>query len=293
MDIQKIIKDIEESGDYRIVRRLKEVSGYHENAPSERLIGLFLDVETTGLTPGVDKIIELALVSFEFLSDGRIFKILDRLDEFEDPGFPIPEGIVKLTGITDEMVHGKHIDVDTVNRIVESASVVIAHNANFDRQFLESSFPIFEKKAWACSMKDIPWREEGVESSKLEYIAYKLGFFFDGHRAINDCLAGIHVLSMPLPSSNESALKTLLDNARKKEYRIWAEGSPFDSKDILKARGYRWNAGDNGKPKAWFVDVPSESMKDEIGFLHSEIYNQEVELRVDLLNAFNRFSGRI
>lgn len=293
ISFDEIARELEKSDQFRVLRKHEIQNQYYSNNEDKKLIGDYVDVETTGLNQGSDKIIELALVSFEFLSDGRIFKILDKLDEFEDPGFPIPEAIVNLTGITDQMVQGKQIDRNAVSRIVESASVVIAHNANFDRQFLESSFPVFEKKAWACSMRDIPWSEEGVESSKLEYIAYKLGFFFDGHRAINDCLAGIHVLSMPLPISNSPALKALLDNARIKEYRIWAEGSPFDAKDMLKSRGYRWSSGEGSNPKSWYVDVPGEKLEEEIGFLHSDIYKHEVELKVDIINAFNRYSDRI
>jgi hypothetical protein len=92
-------------------------------------------------------------------------------------------------------------------------------------------------------MKEIPWAEEGCTSAKLEYLAWRQGFFFDGHRALTDCLAGLHLLSMALPVSGEPTLKVLLDRARQREYRIWAEGSPFDAKEILKARGYHWSAG--------------------------------------------------
>lgn len=291
-ELNDIAQRLEASQDCQIFRRYVKPLRYCDDVKEEKLIGVFVDVETTGLAPGKDKIIELALVSFDFLPDGRIFSLLDEYNEFNDPGIPIPEEIVELTGITDAMVKGKAIDAEAVNKIIENATVIIAHNANFDRAFLENKFPIFEKKAWACSMRDIPWSEEGVGSVKLEYIAFKLGFFYDGHRAKNDCLAGIHVLANQLPLSKDSALKVLLDNARMKEYRIWAEGSSYAAKDILKARGYHWNSGDNNKPRSWFIDVSSERMKEEVGFLHSEIYTSEVELKVDYITAFNRYSSR-
>lgn len=292
-ELNDIARRLEASQDYRIFRRYVKPLRYCDNVTAEKLIGVFVDVETTGLAPGNDKIIELALVSFEFLPDGRIFSLLDDYSSLEDPGFPIPEEIVELTGITDGMVKGKVIDAEAVNKIIENAAVIIAHNANFDRAFLENKFPVFENKAWACTMKDIPWSEEGVGSAKLEYIAFKLGFFYDGHRAKNDCLAGIHVLANQLPLSKDSALKVLLDNARMKEYRIWAEGSPYAAKDILKARGYHWsNSGDNNKPRSWFIDVSSERVKEEVGFLHSEINTSEVALNIDNITAFNRYSRR-
>src|SRR5258706_1628265 len=43
-----------------------------------------------------------------------------------------------------------------------------------------------------------------------------------------------------------SALAVLLDQARKKTIRVWAEQSPFDLKDVLKRRGYRWCDGSHG-----------------------------------------------
>lgn len=292
-DTENLAQQLEKSDLYRILRKLEHRKAYNANTTdTNKLIGVFVDVETTGLSDEKDKIIELGLVSFEFLPDGRIFNLLEEYDEFEDPEVPLSDEITTLTGITDEMVKGKSLAPDIVERIVNPASVIIAHNANFDRKFIERRFPFFADKAWACSMNDVPWAAEGIESSKLEYIAYKQGFFYEGHRAINDCLASIHVLSLPLPISNEPTLKKLLDNAREKEYRIWAEHSPFEAKDILKARGYRWCNGNIGKPKAWHIDVPGENLKSELKFLRDEIYLREVELRIDIITAFNRYSNR-
>jgi hypothetical protein len=50
-------------------------------------------------------------------------------------------------------------------------------------------------------------------------------------------------------------LSLLLENARRKTIRIWAEQAPFDLKDELKKRGYRWSSGDEGRRKAWYVDI--------------------------------------
>ena len=59
-----------------------------------------------------------------------------------------------------------------------------AHNADFDRRFLEGRLPVFATKHWAYSRSDIDWKAEGVHSSALEFVAYALGLFHDGHRAI-------------------------------------------------------------------------------------------------------------
>jgi DNA polymerase III subunit epsilon len=58
--------------------------------------------------------------------------------------------------------------------------------------------------------------------------------------------------------------------------RIWAEQSPFDLKDALRRRGYRWSDGSDGRPRSWYVDVGETALQDEITFLRSEIYLRDV-----------------
>ena len=53
-------------------------------------------------------------------------------------------------------------------------------------------------------------------------------------------------------------------------FTIFAENSPFDMKDHLKARGYRWNGDGGPQPRAWYVDVPQAAREAELKFLHEE-----------------------
>ncbi len=245
MTDEDIIRTLEAAGKYRVLRRLQLRKRYHEHDGSETKLAIFLDLETTGLNYETNEIIEIAMVPFEFSSDGRIFEVHEGFSQFQEPkSGTVPDEITKITGITSDMVRGKSIDGAKVAEIITPAALIIAHNANFDRKFAEKAFDDFSMKAWACSMTQIPWAEESFESAKLEYLAMKSGFFYDGHRAAVDCNAAIELLSKPLPVSGTLALVALLENARKPTCRVWAEGSPFDFKDILKSRGYRWNDGD-------------------------------------------------
>ena len=277
---------------YRVLRRLQDRPTYNDDDGSEKILGIYLDVECTGLDYTKDSIIELGMIRFEFSREGKIFRILETFDEYEDPGIPIPENITTLTGITDEMVSGKHIDDEAVSKFIAEAGIVIAHNASFDRKFMEKRFPVFEEKSWGCSQREVPWREEDIESAKLEYIAYRSGFFYEGHRADIDCLAGIEILSHPLPKSQKLPLTLLLENARKTTYVVWAVGSPFESKDRLKERGYRWNGGEDGRPKSWYKEVDQVDQAAEVEFLKAEIYQRAVEPKIDKVTAFERYSGR-
>lgn len=293
MKIKEAVELLKDSPDYLVIEKFEGVDTYNTDPDARKLIGIYVDTETTGFDPGKDKVIELSMVSFEFNPDGRIFRILDKVDLFQDPGFPIPEEIVRLTGLTDKMVAGHVIDAQQVADFIAPAAVVIAHNAGFDRPFCEQITNAFIRKAWACSYNDIPWSDEDVPSAKLEYLAYRFGFFFDGHRAINDVLAGIHILSKDLPKTGTPVLKAMLDKARMEDVRIRAEGSPFEAKDTLKARGYKWHDGSDGHPKAWCIDIPREQSSDEIDYLRDQIFGYAVEPPMSIINAYNRYSARV
>lgn len=284
---------LEASGEYRVLRRVRQRPHICEPDGTPTKIGVLLDVEATGLDTATAEIIELGMVKFEFCpASGRIYRILGTFDAFQQPSVPIPAEITELTGITDEMVAGQAIDPLAVAAFVDPAVIVIAHNASYDRKMVERVWSCFTTKAWGCSRADVDWKTEGVDGAKLGYLLSHAGLFHDGHRAFEDCLALVEVLALPLPKSGETALKRLLDTARKATIRIWAENSPFDSKDTLKARGYRWSDGSDGGIKAWWRDVPEDDLAGELAYLRNEIYQREVDLPTRRINTFDRYSVR-
>lgn len=290
---QDLIDQLTATGDYKVIRRLKPVDRYHDDSGAEKHIGIYLDTEATGLNPGMDRIIELALVPFEYDSEGRIYRILPAYNALQDPGVPISAFITRITGITDEMVAGQSIDLDEVTRFLADASLVIAHNASFDRPFVELLHPGFATINWACSIADVNWNEEGFEGVKLEYLGYKYGFFYEGHRATVDCQAGIELLSQRLPGG-ERVMKRLLDNAGRTDVRIWAERAPFSKKDLLKQRGYRWSPGGEGLRKAWYKDLPESQLDTEMRYLNQEVYPKAVGvLPMERFDAKQRYSRRV
>jgi DNA polymerase III subunit epsilon len=253
-----------------------------------------LDAETTALDARKDEVIELGMVKFDYLPDGRIAGVRDTFSAFNEPSVPIPTEISALTGITDDMVTGHRIDDDAVNAFVDDAVIVIAHNAGFDRKFSERYWPVFERKAWGCSTTEINWRMHGFDGSRLGYLPNGAGFFHHAHRAVDHCPACWKslLLSCQLPARRRSPF--LLESARMTTIRVWAKQSPFELKNSLKRRGYRWSDGSDGRPQSWFVDVLETALDDEINFLKTEIYlRDDVVPRLQTLTAFTRFSARI
>lgn len=293
-DLEHTANLLDADDNYKILRRLKHRTQYHSPDGTPTKLGIYLDLETTGLDTNEHEIIELAMVPFQFSPDGRIFGVGEAFDQLQEPkSGSIPEEITKLTGITVDMVKGQSINADEVMSFVAPVSLIIAHNAGFDRKFAEKQFNVFSTKAWACSVNDIPWREEGFEGAKLEYLGLKQGFFYDGHRAEIDCRAGLEILSQRLPVSGDLALNVLLENARLPTARVWAENSPYDFKDMLKARGYRWSDGNDGRPKSWYRDVPETELEDELQYLREDIYQREADILSTKITAFDRYSCRV
>ncbi|MDH5546160.1 MAG: 3'-5' exonuclease [Gammaproteobacteria bacterium] len=289
---QAMIDALEAGGEYRVLRRLNPVESYH-SGEGEKKIAIYLDTETTGFDAKKEKIIEIAMVPFEYDAEGRIYRVLPALNALQDPGFPIPPHITQITHITDEMVKGQAIDWQAVEDMLATANLVIAHNAGFDRPFVEGQSEGFKKIAWACSINDINWNEEGMEGVKLEYLGFKYGFFYEGHRATVDCYAGIEILAQRLPASGEPVLKRLLDNSATVMARLWAERAPFEKKDKLKSRGYRWSTGENDMRKAWYCEIPESELDAEMAFLQEQIYGGKLpRLPVDRVTALERYARR-
>ena len=293
MDSEAMASALEATGDYRVLRKIqgpRTIKPSH-GAPTKN--GVFVDVETTGLEPDRNEIIELAMVPFTYGDAGEIFSVGEAFHQLREPKEPISAEITAITGITQDMVAGHDLDSIAIESFIEDAHLLVAHNASFDRRFLENYSPIFEMKPWACSIQEVDWRAAGFEGTRLGYLVGEAGFFYDRHRAVNDCYAAIELLAMPLPQSGEPAFKQLLERARKPTWRIWATYAPFDLKDKLRERGYRWNAGGDGALRAWYIDVVEDLRETELAYLQNEIYHREVDIPTRRIDAYRRFSSRI
>lgn len=274
------IKHLEASGQYRVIERLNAPERYNQGQPATPRIGIVIDTEATGLDTANDAIIELGFIAFEYdAHTGLIYRILHSYGGFEDPLEPLQDIIIQITGITDAMIKGEELDDDQINLWLQKADLIIAHNSAFDRQMLERRLPLTAEANWACTFNDIDWMDEDIASLKLDYIAYKMGYYFDGHRAVNDAQATLHLLTKPLPCSGTLAMSALLTHAREKSRRIFSTGAPFDRKDDLKARGYRWMAdfiySDHGKQKkgVWSKSVAESDIEAEQQWLTDTVYS--------------------
>lgn len=285
------------TGEYQVLRKIsldRDTRFTHKAAHDSR-IGLCLDTETTGLNQQADRIIELGIVAFEYdPRTGQIIRIVERYNGFEDPGEPLAKEIIEITGITDEILAGQAFDDEAVNRLAGQASLVIAHNAAFDRPFVENRFPSFKTVPWGCTVTQIDWQAERLQARSLEYLLFKFGWCINAHRALDDAEGVLGLLLETLPASGSQVFKVLLENSAASISKFYAINAPFDKKDLLKQRGYRWSDGSNGTPKCWWISIPEATEQDEFRYLAAEIYpgGRTDSVEIKRIGSLDRFSVR-
>jgi DNA polymerase-3 subunit epsilon len=292
-DIEALARQLEAHPDYRVQRRLKPTLDWPGTATASTGITrvIVLDTETTGLDQSRELIIELALLRVDIdNATGLPVGVVQVYDGLEDPGKPIPSEVVALTGIHDADVRGQKLDAERVAELLEGVDLVIAHNAGFDRPFVEKRFAQFAQLNWACSFADIDWKAQGQGSAKLESLAQARGWFYDAHRAEMDCHALLAVLAQKLPAAGHTGLAHLLQAAQQPGYALQATNAPFEAKDLLKGRGYRWNADQ----RVWATRLKSEAeLNAECAWLKEQVYAQRrAVVQIEKQDALVRFSSR-
>ena len=162
------------------------------------------DLETTGFSPITEKITEIGMMK---VKNGEI---IDTFETFVNPEKPIPEDVVKVTHITDEMVK----DAPTIDKIMPkvlefmSGTVLVAHNADFDTSFMRHN----------CEVLGLPFNYTYIDTLRLakaifpEYGRYNLGIKVDvAHRALDDVKTLVAVFNKMIERAQDRDAKTIDD----------------------------------------------------------------------------------
>lgn len=269
VDAEVLAEALDRQRDYRVLRRMRPMRRHEPHAFSTAVMrGACVDVETTGLDPTKDRVIELALQTFAADTSGRIVATGDPIGWLEDPGVPISEEITRVTGLAAADLTGRSIPDGEVYSILSSVHFIVAHNAAFDRPFLERRIPGLEGCAWACSLAGIDWRREGCEGRTLTQLCTSIGWFYEAHRASVDVTALMHLLDHEL-AAGTTVLKRLLDRERRPTWLVEAVDAPSGARGLLRARGYRWNPD----RLAWWREVDDEQRDAELEWASLKVYH--------------------
>ena len=229
------------------------------------LIGI--DVETSGLEPKSDRIIEIGACLLDWDTKMPMMMLSELVDpKMENEEFKLPEEITALTGITEaalEEFGGFEKDVlAKLDAMAVTADFYVGHNANvFDRLFLEEAYRrngmTIAEKPWVDTICDIKF-DPSIKTRNLQYLAADHGFVSPfRHRALFDVLAMLKILG-------QYDLDAVIARAAEPTLYVQAVVS-FDEKEKAKELGFRWFAPD----KIWWRSQKSsdyEAMKSTCGF---------------------------
>jgi len=162
--------------------------GYQMNHNMGNFPVIVFDFETTGLSPNYgDRAIEIGAV----LIENNV--ITERFQSLMNPGFRISYFIESYTGISNQMVEAAPSCEEVMERFADFIGdyALVAHNASFDRKFLDSELEVIGKTRYnkiACSMLSARRVYPDAPNHKLGTLVHYCGIYTDGtfHRALAD-----------------------------------------------------------------------------------------------------------
>ena len=250
--------------DVRILRRVRPISALTNDRPPigpTRRIAV-VDTETTSVDVQTAEVIEIAAAVVLVDDAGEIRAVEETRRGLRDPGIPIPGEVQRLTGISDDDVAGRGLNVPRWEALLGGSDLIVAHNSAYDAPIVERLLPGIKGHAWACSMREIDWAAHGFDGAKLGHLLMQIGYFTTGHRADADVISLAHLLTHR-PDGVRPLIAELIARAAQPSLRFEATGAPFDKRHLLKARGYRWDA----REKVWWREIAEAAHETEAMWL--------------------------
>ena len=196
-----------------------------------------LDLETTGLDPQYDEIIEIAAAIIQIDAQGRVNAVESMRTGLQQPRRSIEPNIANITGIDDAIVEGKRIYPDSVAEYLGRAQACLCFNAEFDRRHLEMLVPKVAEMPWICAMRDVPWRDLGFDGAAQNYLLAQAGMFNPvAHRARDDVASLIHLLAHECRDGS-TVMAHAIEGAKAPTWRFEASDLPHRlQKDAYRKR---------------------------------------------------------
>lgn len=281
--INDLIDALEETQQYKVFRRVPELPILASKENSEDPLLAIVDLETTGLNHETDEIIEIGIILVQYNVESNIPRILATYNGLQPASKPLPEVITRITGITDKDLAGQSIDWPEVSKLFFLADFVVCHNAAFDRKFIEAQSPVGKEimdKSFACTKNDIDWQAKGYANTKLDYLNWSMGYFYDGHRAINDCWATLNIIVQ----SGEMARLKFESKMSYECVRLF--NTPYNMSTEIKKAGFKWDP----LSKSWWTlvvvreEVPSQ--------LWNKLHYKGCKIEITDIKPQDRYSKR-
>jgi DNA polymerase-3 subunit epsilon len=219
---------------------------------------LILDVETQGLDPATDRVIEVGMILYSITHATVVACMSGLVHADENPAEAINR--IPAAALRDEPIESGLWDA--VEAMMRNADCVVAHSCEFDRSFLPPA--LRDVRPWVCSKNDIAWPKQTRPGPSLVALAleHDLGVAV-AHRALADCdlIARLFTRSRELGAD----LQAMLERAMRPKAEFVALVS-FEEKDKAKLAGFAWQA----ETKTWRRRMAREDAA-QLGFKVREV----------------------
>jgi DNA polymerase-3 subunit epsilon len=287
-NLERSAELLEASGLYRVLRKLPPLNvRKHEIKPDERVVAI-VDTETTGLDLNQDEVIEISGIKIAYDSQGNFSGLISTFSQLQEPRARLNADVIRLTGLTMTTLKGQAIDRAGLAKFIEEADLIVAHNAAFDRPFCERLSDVFQKKPWACSATEIDWKAYGFNGARLTDLLSQAGWFYEAHRALDDCNALIQILGTKFNEHRNTPFQDLLISARQTKTRLSFSAS-FSSRAVLRGKGFRWKPGDSKASGKWYIDLSEEAIEPTLTWLITDLRVNEAQISFHQMTAFDRY----
>ncbi len=168
-----------------LVNDVKPIVNNHKSQDIDTQYVVF-DIETTGFSNKNDKITEIGAV--KIINN----QIVDRFSQLVNPNMKIPDKIIELTGITDELVADKPTIEEVLPKFIDfvGTSVLVAHNASFDMGFIRENCKRLGLGIDNTYLDTLQLSREllpSLKSHKLNVLSKHLNISLENHhRAVDD-----------------------------------------------------------------------------------------------------------
>lgn len=181
---------------------------------------VIVDVETTGLNPEKDEIIEIGIGTFKYNKLTKLSSdLLETYTCLRQPNIPLSPGATRVHGLKITDLIGKTFDDIKIKAMLNEADFLIAHNASFDRNFISKMYPEVEDASWYCSMNGINWKKHGFASKSLQKLLSAQNINTEvSHRGLGDVISVYNLLNRKKEADQRTYLSELLSGFPEVKY---------------------------------------------------------------------------
>ena len=232
-----------------------------EDAQGDTTVG-FVDTETTGTSPDEDEVVELGLVvaSVE-TATGKIARAEPARTWLRRPAIALSAHVRAINGIEEADLERPTWDAGEIEAALGGCEWLIAHNAGFDRDFVERFAPAGARARWACTLRDADWGRRGMAKRSLEWLCANAGLWYGAHRAGEDARACAALTQIARGSGDEGRLLgEIIEHAGRPSTMIGVEARVWPG-DAVNAALRREGLRHDPRQRTWWTDArtPAEA----------------------------------